>query len=112
MRAGKLRMVAIADTARSKVMPNVPTFDEAGGPTRIAVRSWVVLMAPRGLSPQIANTINQALGEVLRTPEVAERFAAMGFDPYVIAPGGLADLIESETAFYADVVKRTGASAD
>jgi tripartite-type tricarboxylate transporter receptor subunit TctC len=112
LRAGKVRMVAIADTARSKVLPNVPTFEEAGGPGKIAARSWVVLMAPRGLSAQIANTINQALGEVLRQPEVAEKFAAFGFDPYVIAPGGIADLIESETVFYADMVKRTGASAD
>jgi tripartite-type tricarboxylate transporter receptor subunit TctC len=112
LRAGKVRMIAIADTTRSKTLPDVPTFDEAGGPKKIAVRSWVVLMAPRGLAPQIASTINQALGEVLRQQDVVERFAGFGFEPYVIAPGGIADLIESETVFYADMVRRTGASAD
>jgi tripartite-type tricarboxylate transporter receptor subunit TctC len=112
LRAGKLRLVAVADTARSRVQPAVPTFDESGGPTPIAVRSWVALMAPRGIATPTVAVINQAVGDVLRQPETQEKFTPFGFEPFVVAPSALADLIDSETAFYADMVRRTGASVD
>ena len=112
LRAGKVRLIAVADNVRSTALPNVPTFEESGGPKGVIVRSWVALMAPKGTPAAIVTSLNQSLNDVLQQPEVVEKFSTFGFVPYPIAPATLSSLIDSETVFYADMVKRTGASAD
>ena len=109
LKAGKLRVVALADSPRSAFMPHVPTFEESGGPKGVSVRSWLALMAPKGTPPAVVATLNQSLNDVLGQPEVADKFSGFGFVPYPIAPAALSSLIASETSFYADMVKRTGA---
>jgi tripartite-type tricarboxylate transporter receptor subunit TctC len=109
LKAGKLRVVALADSPRSAFMPNVPTFEESGGPKGVSVRSWLALMAPKGTPAAAVATLNQSLNEVLAQPEVADKFSGFSFVPHPIAPPALASLIASETNFYADMVKRTGA---
>ena len=112
LKAGKLRLVAVADNTRSTVQPTIPTFEESGGDKPIIVRSWVALMAPRATPPARVGILNNSLNNVLRQPEVVDRFSQFGFLPYTLTPPELTALINSETVFYADMVKRTGASAD
>lgn len=112
LKAGKLRLLAVADETRASVQPGVPTFEESGGPKPIIVRSWVALMAPRGTSPATQSFLNQSLNEVLRQPDLGEKLAHFGFAPFPLTPQELTALISSEAVLYADMVKRTGASAD
>lgn len=112
LKAGKVRFIAVADGVRAASMPNVPTLEEAGGPKGVQARSWVALMAPKGTPAAIVSALNQSLNDVLNQPEVAEKFAAIGFVPDPKTPAALASLIDSDTVAYADMVKRTGASAD
>ena len=112
LRAGKVRFIAIADETRSASLPNVPTVEESGGPKGVQARSWVALMAPKGTPAAVVNTLNQSLNDVLRQSEVVEKFEAVGFVPYPMAPSALASLIDSDTVAYAAIVKRTGATAD
>ena len=112
LKAGKVRFIAIADGARSANLPNVPTLEESGGPKGVKARTWVVLMAPKATSPAVIDTLNRSLNEVLKQPEVAEKFSAFGFVPDPTTPGALAALIESDTVVYADMIKRTGATAE
>ncbi|RZJ03524.1 MAG: tripartite tricarboxylate transporter substrate binding protein [Haliea sp.] len=112
LKAGKLRLLAVADSVRSQAFPNVPTFEEAGGPKSVVVRSWVALMAPKGTPAATVASLNRSLNDVLRQPEVVDKFSTFGFVPYPMAPAGVSSLVESETVFYADMVRRTGASVD
>ena len=112
LKAGKVRFIAIADGARSANLPNVPTLEESGGPKGVKARTWVVLMAPKATPPAVIDTLNRSLNEVLKQPEVAEKFSAFGFVPDPTTPGALAALIESDTVVYADMIKRTGATAE
>ncbi len=112
LKAGKVRLLAIGDNVRSANAPNVPTIEESGGPKNVLVRSWVSVLAPKGTPAAAISTLNKSLNEVLAQPEVAEKLSGFGFVPYPISPATLANLIDTETVFYADMVKRTGASAD
>lgn len=112
LRAGKLRFIAIADSSRSSNLPNVPTMEESGGPKGIEARTWVVLMAPKGTPATVAEALNKSLNDVLKQPEVAEKFAGFGFAPFTTTPAALSTLIERDTVAYAEMVKRTGASAE
>lgn len=112
LKAGKVRFVAIADSARSPSLPNVPTFEESGGPKGVAVRSWVAMLAPKGTPTAVIATLNKSLNEALQLPEVADKFANFGFVPDIKTPAAVSEMIDSDTVFYADMVKRTGATAE
>jgi tripartite-type tricarboxylate transporter receptor subunit TctC len=112
LRAGKVRLLAIADSTRSTALPEVPTFQEAGGPNGVVVRSWVALLAPKATPTDVVSTLNRSINEVLKLAEVREKLAAFGFVPDVQTAASLTSLIDSETVFYANMVKRTGASAE
>lgn len=112
MRGGKLRFIAIADDVRSATLPSVPTLEESGGPKGVLARSWVAAVVPKGTPAVVVDALNKSLNDVLAQPEVVEKLATFGFVPYPISPAALGSLIDSETVVYAEVVKRTGASAD
>ena len=112
LKAGKVRFIAIADGTRSESLPDLPTLEESGGPQGVQARSWVALMAPKGTPAAVVATLNQSLNDVLRQPEVAEKFATIGFVPDPMTPAALASLIDSDTVANAAMVKHTGASAD
>ena len=108
LKAGKLRLLAIAETARSSQQPNVPTFEEAGGGKPVSVRSWVAVLAPKGTSAANVDAINRALNDALRQPDVVEKLGGFGFVPFVAAPAQIGSLIDSDAVVYADLVKRIG----
>ncbi len=112
LKNGRLRFIAVADSVRTTAMPSVPTLEESSGFKGVEARTWVVLMAPKGTSSAVVETINKALGEALKQPDVNEKLANVGFSPYAISPAILARLIETDTAKYAEMIKRTGASVD
>ena len=112
LKAGKIRFIAVADDARAASMPNVPTLEESGGPKSVKARTWVGLLAPKGTPAAVVTALNKGLNDVLNQPDVIERLATFGFVPDPVTPAAFASLIDSETVVYAEVVKRTGASAE
>lgn len=110
LKAGKVRLIAVADNVRATIQPTVPTFEESVGKSVIA-RTWVVLMAPKATPAATIAVLNQSLNDALRQPEVAEKFASFGFSPYATTSVAISSLIETDTRLYADIVKRTGVSA-
>lgn len=112
LKAGKIRFIAVADDARAASMPNVPTLEESGGPKSVKARTWVGLLAPKGTPAAVVTALNKGLNDVLNQPDVIERLATFGFVPDPVTPAAFASLIDSDTVVYAEVVKRTGASAD
>ena len=71
-RAGKLKILAVADLQRAKSAPDLPTFTEAGVPGFRSI-TWFGLVAPPGTPAALAQRINRDTVEMLRSPEVAER---------------------------------------
>jgi tripartite-type tricarboxylate transporter receptor subunit TctC len=112
MRAGKLRFIAVADATRAAALPDVPTLEEAGGPKGIDALTWVALMAPAGTPAAVVNEINAAVNEALAQADIKERFATFGF---FASPGSaqqVSDLMRTDRAKYAEVLKRVKVSID
>jgi tripartite-type tricarboxylate transporter receptor subunit TctC len=105
---GKLKALAVMSKKRNPVLPNVPTFDEAGLPDLYA-SSWYGLMGPAGMPPTIVNKLNAELNEALRSPEVQKRMHDLGAEIGGGTPAEFANFIQSEIARYAEIVKRSGA---
>jgi tripartite-type tricarboxylate transporter receptor subunit TctC len=105
--AGKMIALAVASTKRSPALPNVPSVVEAGLPHFI-VGNWFGLVAPKGTPKEIVNWLHKEVVRALATPEVRDRFAALGVEPSGISPEALGTLMRDETARWTEVIKAAG----
>ena len=111
VKAGRLKLVAIAAKQRLGALPDVPTLVEAGGPDMV-VDSWLAVMAPRGTPPQVVEKINADVNRALGESDVQENLRTFGFEGAPGTPAQLGAFIATETKRFAELVKRTGATAD
>jgi len=112
VRAGKLKLLALAAKARDPDHPDVPTVEQAGGPAGYEVDTWVSIVAPQGMPPELARRISGDIAQALADAGVRERFKALGVDPVSSTPAELAELVRRDLAAYGDIVKRTGVTAE
>jgi len=80
VRSGRMRAVAISSAARSSVLPELPTIDEAGLPGYV-FGSWNGVFAPRGTPRPVINTLFGAIQKALEDPDVRKLYAAQGLAP-------------------------------
>ncbi len=111
VQSGRLKLVAIAAKQRAKGQPDVPTLAEAGGPDMV-VDSWLAVMAPRGTPRDVVQKINADVNRALADPEVVQQLATFGFDAAPGTPEQLGEFIAAESKRFAELVKRTGATAE
>jgi len=102
--AGKLKGLGIAADKRAAVTPNVPTYAESGFPGFFAA-SWVGFFAPAKTDPQIINTLNAAINETIRNPEVRKKLDTIGFDPIEGTPAQAEAMFNAEVTKWGDMVK-------
>ena len=106
-RAGKLKILAVADLQRAKAAPELPTFTEAGVPGFRSI-TWFGLVAPPGTPAALAQRINRDAVEMLRSPEVAERLQSLSLEAGATSPAETAKFFADETALWGKVIKEAG----
>ena len=112
MQSGRLKLLAIAAPQRLKTLPDVPTLAEAGGPASMVVDSWLAIVAPRGTPDQIVRKINADINRQLAEPDVVEQLRRFGFAGAPGTPEQFAEVIRTDERKFAELVRRTGATAD
>jgi tripartite-type tricarboxylate transporter receptor subunit TctC len=111
-KAGKLKLLAIAAKTRDPEHPDIPTVAQAGGPAGYEVDTWVSLVAPAGMAPDLVRRLSADIAAAVADPEVKERFKGIGVDPVSGTPAELAELVKRDLAAYGGIVKRTGVTAE
>ena len=108
---GKTHLLAVTTAQRSKLLPDVPTVAESGLPGYEAM-PWLGFVAPAGTPAAAVNRFHAELMEVLKEPEVQDKFRALGLDIIGNTPQQFADFIKRDIVKWAKVVKDSGAKAD
>jgi tripartite-type tricarboxylate transporter receptor subunit TctC len=108
---GKLRGLGLASAARARVVPNVPTFAEAGYPNFEAA-SWVGVFAPSGVDPQIVAKLSATIQEVMKDPALLEKLTSTGFDPINGTQAQAETYFRSEVEKWGKMVKVLNLSID
>jgi tripartite-type tricarboxylate transporter receptor subunit TctC len=111
-KAGRLRYVAVVGTKRLGEYPNVPTVREAGGPAELEAIGWTALAAPRGMSAGVAEKIRRDLAKVLAEPDIAQRYATFGYEPFTPTKEQFDAYIAGESARFAEIIKKAKISFD
>ena len=77
VKSGKLRALAVANAGRTPVLPDVPTFAEAGYPA-FAARAWGGVVAPSGTPAVVIERLAQASARAVQRPEFREFVNKLG----------------------------------
>ena len=85
-KAGKVKFMAVAAPKRIAGYESIPTVAEAGGPADFEVKAWVALFAPAGTPAPTVARIQQDVALALTEPDVKEKLAAVGFEPFTAVP--------------------------
>lgn len=102
--AGTLKALAVTSAERSPALPDVPTLTESGFPD-FSVQSWVGLLAPAGTPEPILARWGKEAGEVLRTPEMQERFAKQGVQVVADGPDEFRAFLETEGERWGNLIR-------
>ena len=110
-KSGKVNVLATSGAQRSKVMPDVPTFKEQGFPDAVG-QGWFAMYAPAKTPQPAIDEINRALNKALASPELRERFAALGLEAGGGSPADLQKTMQDDTKRWGPIVKKSGFRAD
>ena len=95
--SGRLRALAISGDSRLALLPQVPTFIEAGLPAYNEM-GWQGLFTPAATPRPIVGKLSTELGKILLTPDLKERFEKQALEPFISTPEKFAAMLEAETA--------------
>lgn len=105
LKDGKLKVLGVASTRRSKLLPNVPTFTEQGI-KGMESRSWYGLFGPGKLPPATVDAIYQDVKRVLSSQDVVEKLQFLGAEPGGEPPAQFHKRFQTDLNEYGAMIKR------
>ena len=95
LKAGKMKVLALSGEQRSPLLPDVPTFTEAGYP-QLNIGSWYGFLAPAGTPEPVIQKLNSAIAKVLDKPEFKQALIEQGTVPLKLSPAQMAERMAAE----------------
>jgi tripartite-type tricarboxylate transporter receptor subunit TctC len=102
---GQVRALATTGKARSSVLPEVPTAEQAGLEGYEAT-IWLGLMAPKGTPKPVIDRLNAAINAAIKRPEIVKLWADQGAVPMSMTPEEFDKFLRGDIVKWAEVVKR------
>jgi tripartite-type tricarboxylate transporter receptor subunit TctC len=111
IKAGRIQALAVTTLTRSKLVPELPTVDEAGlkGFETVA---WFGLIAPGGTPAEIVSKTREEVARITHTPELRARIESLGGEPVGNTPQEFAAIIRADIAKWRRVVDAANIKVD
>jgi tripartite-type tricarboxylate transporter receptor subunit TctC len=107
VREGKLRALATANLTRSALLPNVPTMAEAGLPGFVGP-SFMGLVGPAKMPPEIVNRLNREFGAAMRNPDVIAALEKQAFALNPSTPAQFGEFLKVQVETHSRLLKAAG----
>lgn len=107
VKEGKLRALATLQPTRSSVLPDVPTYVEAGLPP-LAITPWAALFGPAKMPKEIVDRLARETAAVVARPEVREQLERYAFDGRSSTPDELAVYLKGQVEVWSRTAKEVG----
>jgi tripartite-type tricarboxylate transporter receptor subunit TctC len=107
---GEVDMLFV-DIAAAQPFLDLPTVEESGLPGYDAM-PWLGIVAPAGTPSAVVERLQASLQKMKTAPDVQEQFKKMGLDALFTKPGDFGAFIVSDSAKWAELIKKSGATAE
>ncbi|WP_333903769.1 tripartite tricarboxylate transporter substrate binding protein [Achromobacter insolitus] len=111
VKQNRLKALAFTGKQRWPTEPSIPTMEEAGLPGFVT-GSWAGLMAPAGTPAPIIERMAREISEIVKEPDVKQKFLDAGFLPASGTTAQFAALMKTDSARYAEIIKQARISVD
>jgi tripartite-type tricarboxylate transporter receptor subunit TctC len=101
----------VSTIKRLGAFPDVPSIAEAGVPGFEATQ-WYGILAPAGTPAAVVDKLNREIAIWVQTPQLQQRLAADGSEPFVTRPDAFLAFIKSEIARWAPVIRSANIVVD
>jgi len=109
--AGKIRILAITSEERSALLPEIPTFKEAGYPVATG-DTWIGASVRNGTAPARIQALSAAFSAAGREANLQEKLGKLGLSAATGSAAQMAQTITSDRQRYAALVKALGLQLD
>ena len=110
-RDGRVKILALADTHRSPMLPEIPTTAEAGLPGLVST-GWFALAAPPKTPQPLVSEIAKAAVETIKMPDMQAKFRAASVEPVGNSPTEMAAFVAEESRRWSDIIKKNNIVVD
>ena len=104
IRAGELEPLAVTSASRVPVLPNVPTWIEAGV-MDTPLTAWYSFLAPKGTPKEVVDLLNAEINRALLSPKLKQRFEEVGGIVRAMSPEETRRFMREEDQRWAQVIK-------
>lgn len=111
IKAGKVRLLAVATEKRLDAFPNVPTIAESGFPG-FAYVAWFAAFVPKGTPPSAISPLSGRLKEALASPRVSTWLTGMTLQSNFLNPESFKPVLRSETEKHQKIISSLGLAVD
>lgn len=111
-RGGKIRLLAVPAQKRNPLLPDVPTFIEAGFPGVTTVHYWISVFVPVGTPRPIVEVLNAEIRRAMNSAEFKPLLTRQGLAPSELTPDELGVRVRKDLAYWQSTVKRLDIRAD
>lgn len=106
---GTLRLLGVTTPERLKILPDVPTIQEAGL-DGFDVSNWMAVFTPDGVSDEVRDTLSKAVIKSMDQPKLKEQMAIAGIVPMSTTPEEFKAILDAELKRWAEIVEISGAT--
>ena len=112
--SGRLRSVAVLTTsAKSVMLPDAQTLTAQGQPPHLHLRSWLVLLGPANMRPEVSERLRKAISDIVADPEVVAALRQNSLLPYPSrSTAEVKEFIEREWQIFKDIQRETGVKVE
>jgi tripartite-type tricarboxylate transporter receptor subunit TctC len=104
VKSGRLRILAVSGKARNPLLPEVPTFAEAGY-TGYDPMVWIGVLAPAGTPQPVVRKLSAAIAQVAKMPEIVAQRREGGSDSVGSTPEEFAAFLDAERDKWGKVIR-------
>ena len=110
VKSGKLKLLAVTESARSPQLPDTPTVAETLPGYELVV--WYGAFGPKDLSKEITERLSTEINRIVALPEVRSKMAAIGVEVVSSTPASFAKTLQQDAAKFTKLIRELKITAE
>jgi len=106
VKSGRLKTLGVSFARGSSGLPGVPSLAQAAGIPGYDIGAWIGYAAAPGTPRDIIAKLSAEIGKAIQSPDLRERFMALGLEPTSNSPEEMAEYLKREQQRYGDIIRR------